>query len=276
MKFQQFRFSFFCLLLFASCTSVKLPEASLFQGTVWEEQEVARGVVRKYHHFDTLFNSKQSVTVLEIDLRKADVKMEYVETGLFLTSEAAQRAGADAAINGSFFNMRTGGSVVFVQDQGTRVPLAEGKHYQDAALEIKPSGQLAVIKRPEAGWEAYTSESTVLAGGPLLMYEGQIAEVPENAFNQNRHPRTAVGLAGNKLIAVVVDGRNKNAHGMSTPELAAVMAGLGCTDAVNLDGGGSSTAWVKELGVVNYPCDNKEWDHEGERAVATALLFFAK
>jgi exopolysaccharide biosynthesis protein len=52
------------------------------------------------------------------------------------------------------------------------------------------------------------------------------------------------------------------------------MLALGCEYALNLDGGGSSTAWVAGKGIVNYPSDNKKWDHQGERSVATALLFF--
>lgn len=229
----------------------------------------------KYHHFDTLFDGKQSVTVLEVDTRKADIRLEYVETGLFLTSEAGEKAGADAAVNGSFFNTKTGGSVVFVQDKGVRVPQATGRHHESAALEIGPTGELAIIQRPESGWGSYRSESTVLAGGPLLIFEDELVPQADDAFHRNRHPRTAVGISGKKLIAVVVDGRSSHAYGMSTSELARVMEALGCEYAVNLDGGGSSTAWVRGEGVVNYPSDNKQWDHEGERAVATALLFFS-
>lgn len=270
------QFLFLFVLIVTSCASVKTPESGLLRGISWKTEQVAPGVVWKYYHFDTLFNSKQSVTVLEIDSRKADIRMDYVETGLFLTSEVAEKAGAAVAVNGTFFNTRTGGSVVFVQDKGKRVPQAEGKHHQDAALEITATGEWNIIKRPEQGWDVYTSTSTVMSGGPLLVYDGEVVPQAEIPFNKNRHPRTAIGLSGNKLIAVVVDGRNTNAHGMSTPELARLMSALGCSSAVNFDGGGSSTAWVRGQGVVNYPCDNKQWDHAGERSVATALLVFEK
>lgn len=63
-----------------------------------------------------------------------------------------------------------------------------------------------------------------------------------------------------------------NAHGMAIAELSEVMLALGCIQAMNLDGGGSSTAWVKNHGVVNYPSDNKQFDHNGERRVANAIV----
>jgi exopolysaccharide biosynthesis protein len=62
---------------------------------------------------------------------------------------------------------------------------------------------------------------------------------------------------------------------MSLPELTDVLKWLNGKDALNLDGGGSSTLYVKgagENGIVNYPTDNKQFDHEGERPVANAIL----
>ena len=51
------------------------------------------------------------------------------------------------------------------------------------------------------------------------------------------------------------------------------------SDAINLDGGGSTTLWItnyKDNGVVNFPTDNKKWDHEGERKVANVVLLKKK
>jgi exopolysaccharide biosynthesis protein len=62
---------------------------------------------------------------------------------------------------------------------------------------------------------------------------------------------------------------------MSIPELQHLLKWLGCRDAINLDGGGSTTMYVKgqpEEGVVNFPSDNKKWDHEGQREVANAIV----
>src|SRR3546814_5125444 len=70
---------------------------------------------------------------------------------------------------------------------------------------------------------------------------------------------------------MVVDGRNRMAEGMNLHELARVLRWLGAKEAMNLDGGGSSTLYVKgatENNVVNHPSDNKRFDHEGLREVA--------
>ncbi|MHB0937549.1 MAG: phosphodiester glycosidase family protein [Armatimonadota bacterium] len=91
---------------------------------------------------------------------------------------------------------------------------------------------------------------TAVSGDPLLLTGGKI--VPE-LNNTARAPRTAVGFAGTRCCFVVVDGRQPALSvGMSHRELAELMLRLGCTEAVNLDGGGSSTCWYQGK-VVNSP-----------------------
>ena len=86
----------------------------------------------------------------------------------------------------------------------------------------------------------------------MLLAAGKLLTTPAVT---NRAPRTAVGLAGSRVWFVVVDGRQPaTAVGMSHHELAAFMQRLGCTDAMNLDGGGSSTLWY-EGRVMNQPSD---------------------
>ena len=62
---------------------------------------------------------------------------------------------------------------------------------------------------------------------------------------------------------------------MSLDELIATLRWLGCTDALNLDGGGSSTLYLKDYpngGIINHPTDNGLFDHKGERAVSNSIL----
>ena len=62
-------------------------------------------------------------------------------------------------------------------------------------------------------------------------------------------------------------------YGGDPIELVPVIASyLGMTDAINLDGGGSSTIWTSEAGVINYPYDNGKWDHDGCRRVPTVII----
>jgi exopolysaccharide biosynthesis protein len=97
----------------------------------------------------------------------------------------------------------------------------------------------------------------------MLLAEGKVLTNPADS---NRAPRTAVGLAGSRVWFVVVDGRQPDvAIGKSHHELALFMQRLGCTDALNLDGGGSSTLWY-EGRVMNRPSDG------APRPVGNALV----
>jgi exopolysaccharide biosynthesis protein len=61
----------------------------------------------------------------------------------------------------------------------------------------------------------------------------------------HKNPRTAIGFNDRYFYMVVVDGRQKSlSTGMTAKELAEFMASIGCTEAANLDGGGSSTFWM--------------------------------
>lgn len=92
----------------------------------------------------------------------------------------------------------------------------------------------------------------------LLVIDG----VPQNystAFYNERHPRTAVGLTegGETLILLVVDGRRTGALGMTFAELTAVMMEFNAYNAINNDGGGSSTLFASGS-VQNVPSDGAE------------------
>ena len=75
------------------------------------------------------------------------------------------------------------------------------------------------------------------------------------------------------LYFIVVDGRfPAQADGMTIFELEVLCQSLGLYEAINLDGGGSSTLWARGSGVLNHPYDNKLFDHEGERTVPNAII----
>ncbi len=116
-----------------------------------------------------------------------------------------------------------------------------------------------------------------IGGLPRLIQNGRIhipwrEEGASHAFAYSRHPRTAVGFTAHAdtLYWMTIDGRQEGySAGMSLFELAEFMRGLGCTEAINLDGGGSTTLVVASR-VVNRPSDKT-----GERPVANALLLVA-
>ena len=86
-----------------------------------------------------------------------------------------------------------------------------------------------------------------------------------------RNPRTAIGWNDKEFFFVVVDGRSKELSiGVRFAELADLMVELGCKEALNLDGGGSTTLWLGGK-VVNHPSEKGV-----ERNVANALVLVRK
>lgn len=115
----------------------------------------------------------------------------------------------------------------------------------------------------------------VVCGGPRLVTRGVASPAHEgfpNALRERRHPRTAVGVAADgSALLVVVDGRwPEHGLGMTLLELARELQALGAADAVNLDGGGSTTL------VVGGAVANRPSDESGERPVSDALAAFPR
>jgi hypothetical protein len=115
-----------------------------------------------------------------------------------------------------------------------------------------------------------------VGGLPRLVRDGRVSVETEREGGKNfanvRHPRTAVGIStdSSKIFFVTVDGRQADSDGMTLYELADFMISLGCSQALNLDGGGSATMVVRGK-VVNKPSDES-----GERPVANALLLISR
>lgn len=116
-----------------------------------------------------------------------------------------------------------------------------------------------------------------VGGRPVLVRDSAIAgdvDTFGQASFRERNPRTAAGIArgGKRLLLAVVDGREYENAGMTLRELASLMLALGARDAINLDGGGSTTMVFADpdssgrLRVANHPSDK-----EGERTVGDAL-----
>lgn len=96
----------------------------------------------------------------------------------------------------------------------------------------------------------------IISGGPYLVKNGNIfIDMTEQKLGAvgGKNPRTAIGYTqdGN-LIMVAVDGREGASVGMTLRELAGFMQSIGCVNAMNLDGGGSTVMYVKGQ-VVNMP-----------------------
>ena len=275
----------FALILWAlTAVGANKRDSLLIIKADWKVTTTPEGLTHKQAHIKGLFNSVQSINLIEIP-RSAKMKVGIAgDEGMKRTSQQATEKGALAAINGTYYNMVTGNSVCFykINDQVLDTTTnGEFKSRVNGAIrEVK--GNIEIIdwnKEIEANYKK--NKGTVLASGPIMVDNGRISDWSNcsKSFIETRHPRSAIFTKKNgTIVFLTVDGRSEgNAAGMSIPELAYLAKILGAEDAINLDGGGSTTLWLKgapENGVLNYPSDNKLFDHKGERSVSN--IFYVK
>jgi exopolysaccharide biosynthesis protein len=248
----------------------------------WEKEKIAKGIIWKHTHQiieDTLL---QNINMLVINTRVRDISLGYDPSKNVPTYEQAEAAGAIVAVNGGFFNVRDGGSVTYIRMNGEIVDSDTAARWKgnpnfNGAVMIDAAGKVSITKDMLNSWfDTHPEYQYVIVTGPLLIEDRSIAALPESSLVKTRHPRTSIGKRGKrKVILLTVDGRTPQSAGMTLHELADFMLEQKCTDAVNLDGGGSTTLWISGKpfdGVVNMPSDNKLFDHEGSRAVSNIIL----
>jgi exopolysaccharide biosynthesis protein len=118
------------------------------------------------------------------------------------------------------------------------------------------------------------SVDTAIGGGPALVVHGKSQHKEQTGKADHlraRNPRTAIGWNDREFFMVVVDGRKPDLSvGMTFSELAGLMIRLGCQDAMNLDGGGSTTMWLNGK-VINHPSEKGVLRH-----VANTLVLVQK
>lgn len=247
----------------------------------WKIENPQKGIVYKYASIPQLYQGPQSISLIEID-PGAGLKVGVtVSDKMRETSRMASEQGAIAAINGSYFDMKRGNSVCFLKVDRQVVDtttLGEFARRVTGAVSIR-KGKMKIISWNRQIEKQYKGKKgIVLASGPLMLKDGRYCDwsLCEKDFIRTKHPRSAVALTKDgKILFITVDGRfPKHAGGVSIPELAHLIRILGGKDAINLDGGGSTTLWLSgapDNGIVNYPCDNKRFDHRGERTVPNIL-----
>ncbi|MHB8636106.1 MAG: phosphodiester glycosidase family protein [Fimbriimonadaceae bacterium] len=157
-------------------------------------------------------------------------------------------------------------------EPGTVLLLATGK----AAAKFVgiQAGETVKIHERVTGFD-FTRVKNVIGGGPILLKDGKVVidyalERFKKAFAEDRHPRTIIGRTkSGDLWLVAIDGRSAISVGATLLEAAHIMQRLGCVDAVNLDGGASTTFDLFGT-TVNRPSDGVE------RPVACSVLIKAK
>ncbi len=248
------------------------------------------GMVLKQCRFEgqQLFASNQQIFVLEIS-DTAHYTLAFAhEPRRTKTSEMAQKHGAVAAINGSFFDMDQHFPVCYLRidsvELGENTPgkdTVNRKYYQYGTLCLSHDSVFILKTDSPRHWEEALPYPDIMTAGPLLIWHDTLQYMRDDrTFVTNRHNRTAVGIRDDgTVLLLVADGRHKQAEGLSLTELQQLFRWLGCRDALNLDGGGSTTLFLNindYQGVLNCPSDNGRFDHEGERGVSNAVLILKK
>ncbi len=157
-------------------------------------------------------------------------------------------------------------------DSITNKPLA----FQQYPYKLKggdmPLPNLQKIQQLATPWNMYVA----FGGGPMLLQHGDwyITNVEEQLFVKgvrDFHPRTAIGYTKEgKLIILVIEGRNENATGASLLEEAEILKQLGCVEALNLDGGGSSCMLINGKPTIQVS------DKTGQRPVPAVFMIHKK
>ena len=235
-----------------------------------------------------------------------DVLAADDEDGRMTVSEFAETSGACAAVNGGYFRMDeepsshvgllvSGGRIISHSTTGvyrgdlrytvTRATLGFDEA-DSAAIGWTASRNDTVFvwnrplsnrsERPVTSLDLstadYWSVEDAVSGGPAIVSDGRVdIALDEEVFFDTTipeiHPRTAAGItATGDLILMVVDGRQGTSRGVDLENLARLMLQAGAEEAINLDGGGSSSL-VLDGQLINTPSGGTS-----EREVVSAIV----
>lgn len=286
----------------------KIPTLLITDG--WVSDTISDGLV--YHTFnqqyDEISGGYQIVNVLELDLTNPGytVDLHYVAGGCACSDVVKGHSGI-AGTNGGYEM-----EAIYVKVDNVRaseVTLApEHRRFwkHEGAISWSNLTDMELTFAGKDGADAIAvykndGHSNLIASAPMLIedynpcgayFVGDYTDDELRTLNYEdyrrhqgvRHPRTAVAITEDRdLLMVTVDGRwTGRSEGMTAKELTNFLVKyFNPKDALNMDGGGSTTMVVAGHGdpttnVVNYPTDNGQFDHEGQRHVPTHFVIKKK
>lgn len=211
--------------------------------------------------FAGLYNSTQAIAIAKYSEAQLSTGIYDVEGSTKGTNGLAADAGATVAINGSYFNMSTNRSITALWIDGVEVATTDsGEKKRCTGIVGFKNGQMSMWQ-----YDVETTTATDLANwgsqydnflatGPLLRLGGtSMTNVKTGGSSfDGVNPRTMIGRDQYGMVyMVVVEGRLSNADGLKIENMVSLAEDLGLVDAINLDGGGSSTLYVNGVGVIN-------------------------
>ena len=273
-------------------------------GEGWHAEEIAQGVqYYTFSGMEPVSGAAQQVFVIDVDLDNPRYALRFAYSPEAVTTSTVFREkGAVAALNAAYepssVVIKVDGTLYSCMPSDSVLTSPVPNWKSEAAVYTDGSGNVRIgFDAKGLGLEdqrAFYASSTapnILSSAPMLIDDYQLVgtqfvdpsltrddlrklQYEDPLRHQGvRHPRTAVALTGNRhLLMVAVDGRRKGiGEGMSARELTLFLdRNFHPRYALNMDGGGSTTLCVRGQGdpethVVNYPTDNKAYDHAGER-----------
>lgn len=215
------------------------------------------------------------VHALVVDLCHPGVRVQATTSSQRgrVTSSYAWLVGAQAAVNGDWFsaaeNYKTAGLAI---GNGARWSGTADSNWEGFVAFGPENADIVDVSKVVSSPPDWMNQ---VVGGRFQIVKDDVVgtsfECDWGGGPCDRHPRTAVGMSEDRrtLYLAVVDGRSSVSIGLTGKEMGTLMKGLGAHDAMMLDGGGSSTMYLRGKGVVNTPSDG------GERVVANHIAVFA-
>ena len=207
------------LLLFSSSAAAQTPRDSIaFATAQWRTANLGGGAECRYAQID-MFGSRQSISVATYPGRRFTTSIVHLDRRAESTSDLGKAAGAEIAVNGSYFNVKTFEPVTFVLLDRKIV----GRTTPEEAF--RTNGVIAFKDRKGRRMEIFPCDTTqyadvarryrsALAAGPVLIDGGKVVEYTSgSSFYTRRHPRTLIGKrADGTEVLAVIDGRFKGLH----------------------------------------------------------------
>lgn len=310
-KIQFFPFLIAAFIVSACGVQRNLSQQQVYQQVLkdtvgWESEILKDGLIHYIYEGEYApFQSSQRVDVLLVDLGKNALIFDDSRPNDSLSLRVNRYEGSLAAINGTYYEIvktAEGDSLFssFFKQNGkisTSVTVPEDNRlfwkHEGAFYYDEEKDQWDIIYGDAATYDKLPY-ADAMSGSPMLIYDHKSVgetfvkeqDVDLNSLDYEhpdrhqgvRHPRTALAITDeNYLLMITVDGRRTQTAGMSAKELTQFIDRyFKPRQALNIDGGGSTTMWIKGSespnGVVNYPTDNKEYNHFGQRRIRNGII----
>lgn len=256
MRLTSYLLVFLLIPLYGFSIDCSLPDCT--------KRELKKGITWYHKRYSNLLGGPQNVNIVDIDITDPHIYVKPVykqSSSCERTSSMGNRTSAVAGINGGFFDPNNGCVPVGLLKIDNKV-ISYAVSYRPPRSALGITADEHILFRRTDSTDSFPEAVCALGGMPNLVKDGRlyVTTSEEQAESiDGVHPRTAIcKTSGNRFLMITVDGRAADRKGMSLNDLAQYLIWLGCSDGINLDGGGSTTMWINTEGVVNYPSDGSE------------------